>query len=319
MRFFAVDGDRREIARSLAGDGDEHLEKPADASSTQCIVLCFEIKVVRDVVAAGIAWRGHRIIKHSRPELIKLAHTGVRISPSRKQCNRWYYLAFSGVFVVYQPLRNFGAVLAVFALLSPIFSQQDRTGRSTQTKPRSTSTAAKRSAKPRPAATPKPDPAAENERLESAIAAASASEKAELLVKFIADYPKSELKTRAEESLAGARAAMADERLSSGDTPTAGRLFKLAVEDAPKPYSDRLFSGVIATIPANLYWRGFKAEGLEMARLIESHVASDANKLLLLSTFYLGSENGDEAKRIAEAAIKLDEKNAARVCVNIPD
>ena len=42
-----------------------------------------------------------------------------------------------------------------------------------------------------------------------------------MLVKFIADYPKSELKTRAEESLAGARAAMADERLSSGDTPTA--------------------------------------------------------------------------------------------------
>ena len=105
-------------------------------------------------------------------------------------------------------------------------------------------------------------------------------------MKFIADYPKSEFRTRAEESLTGARAAMADESLTAGDSETALRLFKLAIENAPKPYSERLFSGVIATIPANVYWRGWKAEGVELAKLIESHISTDANKLFLLSTFY---------------------------------
>jgi tetratricopeptide (TPR) repeat protein len=226
------------------------------------------------------------------------------------KCNAWYYLAFSGVFVFNQPFRNFAAVLVLLALISPMVAQGPQ-GRPTQKKPRTSSTPAKKpAAKPIAAATPKIDPAKEKASFEAAIAAATAREKAELLVKFIADYPKSELKTRAGESLTGARAAMADESLTAGDSEAAIRLFRLAIENAPKPYSERLFSEIITTIPANVYWRGLKAEGIELAKLIETHIAADANKLLLLSTFYLGLENGDEAKRIAEAAIKLDEKNA---------
>jgi len=209
-----------------------------------------------------------------------------------------------------QPFRNFGAVLVLFALTSPIFAQGPQ-GRPAQKKPRTSSAPTKKpAAKPIATATPQADPAKEKSNFEAAIAATNAAEKAELLVKFISDYPKSEFKTRAEESLTGARAAMADESLTAGDPEKAIRLFKLAIDNAPKPYSERLFSGVIATIPANVYWRGFKAEGIELAKLIETHIASDANKLLLLSTFYLGSENGDEAKRIAQAAIKLNETNA---------
>ncbi|MEO5858800.1 MAG: tetratricopeptide repeat protein [Pyrinomonadaceae bacterium] len=209
-----------------------------------------------------------------------------------------------------QPFRNFGAVLLLFALISPILAQGPQ-GRPAPKKPRTSSTSNRKpAAKPIAAATPKADPAKEKINFDAAIAAPTAAEKAELLVKFTADYPKSELKTRAEESLTGARAAMADESLTAGDSEAAMRLFKLAVENAPKPYSERLFSEVIATIPANVYWRGHKAEGIELAKLIETHVGADANKLLLLSTFYLGTENGDEAKRLAEAAIKLDDKNA---------
>lgn len=215
--------------------------------------------------------------------------------------------------MVNQPFRNFGACLLIFALISPLFAQQTQTRRQPQTKPKASSTPAKKpaAAKPTVEATPKPDPEAEKAQFEAAISASSPSEKAELLVKFIAAYPKSEHKTRAEESLAGARAAIADEKLTAGDRESAITLFKLAIENAPKPFSDRLFSGVIATIPANVYWRGFKTEGIELAKLIEANIATDVNKLLLLSTFYLGSENGDEAKRIAEAAIKLDEKSSA--------
>lgn len=167
-------------------------------------------------------------------------------------------------------------------------------------------------AKPRPAATPKPaDPAEEKTRFDAAIAAATATEKAELLVKFIADYPKSTNLQRAQESLAGARAALADERLTSGDVDGAVKLFRLAVDEAPKPYGDRLFGSVISTIPANLFWRGHRAAALDIASAIEANIAENANQLLILSTFYLETENGIDAKRLAEAAVKLGETNSA--------
>jgi tetratricopeptide (TPR) repeat protein len=212
--------------------------------------------------------------------------------------------------VVNQPFRNFGVVLAIFALVSPIFAQQrSRSPAQPKTK-NTTSTKKPTQTKPNPEPAATPDPALVKERFDAAIATVNASEKAELLVRFLTDFPGSELKARAEESLAGARAAIADERLSAGDLPGAIRLFKVVVEEAPKPFSDRLFNGIIATIPGNLWVRGHRAEGIEIARVIEANIATDATKLLLLSTFYLGSENGDEAKRIAEAALKLDDKNA---------
>jgi tetratricopeptide (TPR) repeat protein len=208
--------------------------------------------------------------------------------------------------VVNQPFRNFGAVLVLLALVSPVFAQQ-KARSAAQTRIKAT-TSKKPTPKPEPTATP--HPAVEKERFDTAIATVNPTEKAELLVKFIADFPSSEYKTRAQESLAGARAAIADERLSAGDLPGAMRLFKVVVEEAPKPYNDRLYNGIIATIPGNLWVRGHRAEGVEIARLVEARIGSDATKLLLLSTFYLGSENGDGAKRIAEAALELDEKNA---------
>ena len=150
-------------------------------------------------------------------------------------------------------------------------------------------------------------PSDERSRFDAAIAAATPSEKAELLVRFIADFPKSTNKLRAQESLASARAALADEALTAGNNDQALKLFRLAVDEAPKPYSDRLFAEVIAKIPSNLYWKGDRIEAYEIARAIEANVATDAKRLAGLANFYLSVEDGTEAKRIAEAAIKLDE------------
>ena len=150
-------------------------------------------------------------------------------------------------------------------------------------------------------------PADEKSRFNSAIAAATPAEKAELLVRFIADFPKSTNKQRAQESLASARAALADEALTAGHSDQALQLFHLAVDEAPKPYSDRLFAEVIAKIPSNLYWKGDRIEAYEIARAIEANVGTDAKRLAGVANFYLSVEDGTEAKRIAEAAIKLDE------------
>ena len=148
-------------------------------------------------------------------------------------------------------------------------------------------------------------------RFDEAIAATTPAAKAELLVKFLADFPKSELRTRAQESLAVARAALADEALAAGNPREAAKLFRVAIDQAPKPYSERLFHEIILTIPANLFWRGARAEGYEIAHAIEANVSTNAKQLAALGNFYLNVEDGTEAKRIAEAAIKVDGAAAA--------
>lgn len=166
--------------------------------------------------------------------------------------------------------------------------------------------------KPKPTVTPKPiDPAVEKARFDEALGAVTPADKAALLLKFIAEFPKSDNKRRAQESLAVARAAMADEKLSAGDPEQSTRLFKLAVEEAPKPYSDRLFVEIITKIPANLFWKGQPQAAIDVARIIEANVAADPKQLISIANFYLETENGTEAKRIAEAAIMLDSSSAA--------
>ena len=153
------------------------------------------------------------------------------------------------------------------------------------------------------------DPADEKAALEDAIAAETPSEKVEKIKQFLKRYPASAEKTRALESLTVARAAIADERLAAGDIEAA-QLFRTALNEAPVPYSDRFFTEVVSRIPANLYWRGRRSEALDAARAIEKNIGANVNQLLVLANFYVSVENGDEAKRLAEAAIKVSETSA---------
>lgn len=159
--------------------------------------------------------------------------------------------------------------------------------------------------------TPKPvDPEAEKAAFEKAIAEESLETKAKDIEKFLLDFPKSELGGRALESLAAARASIADQLLESGDADKAVVMFKQAVGNAPTPYPERLFNGIISKIPANLFWRGQRMAAVEIAAIIEKNASQNSAQLLALATFYLGVENGVEAKRITQAALKLDENSA---------
>ena len=68
---------------------------------------------------------------------------------------------------------------------------------------------------------------------------------------------------------------------------------------------------MISKIPQALYFRGEQAAAIELATAIESNSASSAPQLLAVAGSYLMMENGSEAMRIAEAAMKLDEKSPA--------
>jgi tetratricopeptide (TPR) repeat protein len=165
-------------------------------------------------------------------------------------------------------------------------------------------------AAPEPTATPF-DPEADRKRFDEAVAAATTAEKARLLRAFLDQYPDSELREEAFTYLITARAIVGNALVQAGDLAAGIASFKLAVEEAPLPVPERLFNDIISKIPGNLFYGNQRLAAMELARFIEKKVAANPKQLLVVAAFYLGIENGDEAKRVAEAAIAADPNSAA--------
>lgn len=127
----------------------------------------------------------------------------------------------------------------------------------------------------------------------------------EELKAFIEARPDSKSKPRAIELLVSAHAALGDDRLKKGDS--AGGIDELmrAIADAPVNSSEKLFSGVISQIPFNLYLRGERDAATRAAQAIEAKFGGDPKRLLAVASFYLGTEQGSEAVRIATQAVSL--------------
>ncbi|MCU1267036.1 MAG: domain protein TonB system component [Acidobacteria bacterium] len=137
------------------------------------------------------------------------------------------------------------------------------------------------------------------------------AERVERLKSFLVAHPDSKSRSRANELLISSRAALGDEKLKAGDNAGGIDQLMLAIADAPADMSDKLFAGVVSQIPMNLYLRGERQQAIKAAQAIEARFSTDAKRLLALSGFYLGIENGDEAARIAGLAIKLAPDMAA--------
>ena len=199
-------------------------------------------------------------------------------------------------------MNKFLPVVFVVLLAGSGFAQKPQR---TQAKP--PSSAKKTTSSPK--AAPKralADPALEKAKLDEALALASAADKVAALKKFIRDFPQSEYGVRAAESLVMARAVLGDEKLQANENSEGVAVFKLAVDEAPTPISDRLFSEIVSKFPANLFYRDQRAAALEIAAAIEKKSAGNAKQLLSLAAFYLGIESGADAKRLADAAIAAD-------------
>ncbi len=150
------------------------------------------------------------------------------------------------------------------------------------------------------------NPAGEKEQFKKAVSQTDAAERISALLKFIADFPNSDEKTHAQELIVSGRAQFAEEKMRANDTQIGIEIFKLAVKGAPTPVSDKLFTEVILQIPTNIFLRGQRAEAVAVAQLIEEKVQGNAKQLLGLATYYIGTENAVEARRLAEKAIALE-------------
>jgi tetratricopeptide (TPR) repeat protein/uncharacterized membrane protein YgcG len=125
------------------------------------------------------------------------------------------------------------------------------------------------------------------------------------LKEFLVDFPDSKSKPRAIELLVSAYAGLGDQKLKKGETAAGLEQLKLAVESAPADMSEKLFSGVIAQIPLNLFLRGERATAAEFAHSLETRFGSDAKRLVALSNFYVTTEQATEAVRISTQAVTL--------------
>lgn len=141
------------------------------------------------------------------------------------------------------------------------------------------------------------------------------AERVSKLKEFLVEYPNSKARPRALELIVSTYAGLGDQRLKAGYSEGGIEQMMLAISEAPPNTTDMLFSGVIAQLPSNLYIRGERAAAFDAARRIEAKFGTDAKRLLVLATFYLGVEDGEEAARVAAQAVKLspDSADAHRV------
>ena len=144
----------------------------------------------------------------------------------------------------------------------------------------------------------------ESEEVEVTLALPLA-ERVSALRTFIDSHPESKSKVRALELLVSSHAALGDERLKKADSTGGIEQLMLAITVSPANPSEKLFSGVISQIPLNLYLRGEPAAALKAAQNIEAKFGNDARRLVMLSGFYVHTEQGAEAVRLATQAVQL--------------
>ena len=125
------------------------------------------------------------------------------------------------------------------------------------------------------------------------------------LKEFLQDYPDSKSKPRAIELLVSAHAGVGDQRLKKGDVAGGIEQLMLAINTAPADMSEKLFSGVIAQIPLNLFLRAERVAAAQAAQTIETKFGNDPRRLVALSAFYINTEQSIEAVRIATKALTL--------------
>jgi len=140
-------------------------------------------------------------------------------------------------------------------------------------------------------------------------------ERAVKLKEFLDTHPESKARPRAIELLISTHAALGDQKLKNGDSAGGVEQLLHAIDEADVNISDKLFSGVIAQIPTNLYLRGERDAALKAAQNIEAKFGSDPKRLLAIAGFYLGIERASETMRLAETAVKAapDSAEAHRI------
>ncbi|MGH7782387.1 MAG: tetratricopeptide repeat protein, partial [Candidatus Binatia bacterium] len=163
---------------------------------------------------------------------------------------------------------------------------------------------AKLPGKPKPKITT-PKPPGENEEYAKAAAVENPEERITALKSFLEKFPASRKKNDALESIAITRIKLAQDRLTTADTESGIALLKTAVNELPSPVPEKLYDDSISRIPTDLFNNGQRVAAIEIASMIEGKIGDNARQLLNVAQFFLMTENGSEAKMLADKAIAV--------------
>jgi tetratricopeptide (TPR) repeat protein len=191
---------------------------------------------------------------------------------------------------------------------SPIASTPTSESPAAQASPSPAEVAANRSRTTRPPVTDRKttttapaNPDDEKEEVEIALTQPP-DKRIETLKAFIAAHPQSTAVPRANELIVVAHAMLGDQKLQAGDIDGGLKQFRLAISEAPADMPDRLFTEVVARIPANLFLRGQRPAAIESAHQAEALAKLNPKRLAAVAGFYLLIEDAKEATRLAELA-----------------
>ncbi len=151
----------------------------------------------------------------------------------------------------------------------------------------------------------------EKAEFEKAAAVEGADDRIAALKAFIKAYPESTFAAEARAMIVTIHTRVGNDSLTSADLAGALERYKAAIAAAPASMPDALFDQTLAKLPVNLFFRGAREESFEIAKLIERKVRQSVPQLIGVANFYMSVENGSEARRIANAAIKLDPTSSA--------
>ncbi len=158
---------------------------------------------------------------------------------------------------------------------------------------------------PRPVKTVAVKLGSETEELTKAKAIGAPAERIAALQNFIKNFPESTEIPGVQTLIVTARAELGVIKLQAKDVQGGIEFYKLAVQDAPVPVPDEIFSKVLLGLPVSLYTLNERGGAFDIAKLIEEKVGANPNQILDLSRFYLNVEYGTEAIRLAQKAVEL--------------
>lgn len=146
-------------------------------------------------------------------------------------------------------------------------------------------------------------------QFDAAVAVVDPEERIAALEAFISRNRDAELAVSAHEEIVRSRAEMAERRLADNDIRGAMDLLRRAIAGLPEKTSDRFFESTVARIPFAVSARGYRAEAIELAALLESRFAKEPLRLGAMGEFYLSLEAPVEAIRTLEAAVRLSRED----------
>lgn len=109
----------------------------------------------------------------------------------------------------------------------------------------------------------------------------------------------------AREATVASWAQLAEKSLAANRIELATRDFQRAIESLPATISDQFFADTVIRIPQATSMRGYRLEGIELARRLEKRFAGEASRLAAIGEYFMTVEAPEDAIRALGAGVAL--------------